>query len=131
MASEEAADPTGHDPVESLIDDVIRDILNEAGQSTKGLARGGDSMATLIETALTSAPRAMLKSSAIERLLLAQVLASALADALAPALAEALTPEIMKVLDQSTAHATKAGGTKAARTTTATTARGSSTRKKT
>ncbi|MEU7854499.1 hypothetical protein [Nonomuraea sp. NPDC049141] len=115
--------------MESLIDDVIRDILNEASQSTKVLARGGDSMATLIETALTSAPRAMLKSSAIERVLLAQVLASALADALAPALAEALTPEIMKVLDQYTVNA-KAGGAKPARTTTAT-ARGASSRKKT
>lgn len=125
MASEEAAEPTGHDPVESLIDDVIRDILNEASQSTKVLARGGDSMATLIETALTSAPRA---TSTMERLLLSHVLASALADALAPALAEALTPEIMKVLEQYTANA-KAGDVKAARTTTAT-ARGSS-RKKT
>ena len=42
MASEEAAEPTEHDPVESLIDDVIRDILNEASQSTKAFARGGD-----------------------------------------------------------------------------------------
>ena len=129
MASGEAADPTEHDPVESLIDNAIRDILNEASQSTKVLARGGDSMATLIETALTSAPRAMLKSSAIERVLLAQVLASALADALAPALAETLTPELMKVLEQYTTNA-KGGGAKAPRTTTAT-ARGTSSRKKT
>ncbi|MBB6345806.1 hypothetical protein ACWGH8_35765 [Nonomuraea muscovyensis] len=129
MASEEAAEPTEHDPVESLIDDVIRDILNEASQSTKVLARGGDSMATLIEAALTSAPRAMLKASTVERLLLAQVLASALADALAPALAEALTPEIMKVLEQYSTNA-KADEPKAARGTTAT-ARGSSSRKKT
>ncbi|WP_101786284.1 hypothetical protein [Nonomuraea indica] len=115
--------------MESLIDDVIRDILNEASQSTKVLARGGDSMATLIETALTAAPRAMLKSSTIERLLLAQVLASALADALAPALAEALTPEIMKVLEQYTTNA-KAGDSKAARSTT-TPPRGGGSRKKT
>ncbi|WP_084962805.1 hypothetical protein [Thermoactinospora rubra] len=127
MASGEAAEPSEHDPVESLIDDVIRDILNEASQSTKALSRGGDSMATLIETAITSAPRAMLKASTVERLLVAQVLADALADALAPALAEALAPEIMKVLEQYTANA-KAGDSKAAKTTT--TARGSS-RKKT
>ncbi|MFD1932953.1 MULTISPECIES: hypothetical protein [Nonomuraea] len=129
MASEEAAEPTEHDPVDSLIDDVIRDILNEASQSTKVLARGGDSMAALIETALTAAPRAMLKASTIERLLLAQVLADALAEALAPALAEALTPEIMKVLEQYTTPTTKvAGGAKPTRTTSTT--RGT-TRKKT
>ncbi|WP_433513958.1 hypothetical protein ACQP2T_62165 [Nonomuraea sp. CA-143628] len=128
MASEEAAEPTEHDPVDSLIDDVIRDILNEASQSTKVLARGGDSMAALIETALTSGTHAMPKASTIERLLLAQVLASALADSLAPALADALTPEIMKVLEQYTVNS-KATGTKATRTTT-TAARGTS-RKKT
>lgn len=128
MASEEAAEPTEHDPVESLIDDVIRDILNEASQSTKAFARGGDSMAALIETALTSTPGAMLKASTIERVLLAQVLASALADALAPALAETLTPEIMKILEQQTT-ATKPDASKTTRTT-ATAARGS-TRKKT
>jgi hypothetical protein len=39
----------------------------------------------------------------LERLLLAQTIASALADALAPALAETLTPEILKALEHRSA----------------------------
>lgn len=103
MASEEASKPGGHEPVESLIDDLIRDIFSEAGQSTKARVRSADSMATLIETALT-APRTTSGASTIERLLVAQVLASALADAIAPALADALAPEIMKALEHHTAN---------------------------
>ncbi|WP_433372838.1 hypothetical protein [Streptosporangium sp. CA-115845] len=98
MAVENADKSAGHEPGESLIDDLIRDIFSEAGQSTKSRARGGDSMAALIETAIASAPSATPMASIVERLLVTQVLASALADALAPALAEALTPEIMKTL---------------------------------
>ncbi len=101
MATEETGKPAGHEPVESFIDDLIRDIFSEAGQSTKARARGGDSMTALIETAIAS-PRATPMASAIERLLVAQVLASALAEALAPALAEALAPEIMKALEHHT-----------------------------
>ncbi|MEU7004841.1 hypothetical protein [Nonomuraea sp. NPDC046570] len=99
MASEENGDTVGHDLAESLIDDLIRDILSEAGQATKARTRGGDSMATLIEAALTTVPSTAAKSSTVERLLLAQLFASALADALAPALADALAPEIMKALE--------------------------------
>ncbi|MEU0480180.1 hypothetical protein ABZ260_13485 [Streptosporangium sp. NPDC006013] len=99
MATEDADKPAGHEPVESLIDDLIRDIFSEAGQSTKTRVLGGDSMATLIETVIASAPRTMPMASIVERLLVTQALASALADALAPALAEALAPEIMKALE--------------------------------
>ncbi|MEV8637183.1 hypothetical protein AB0395_36630 [Streptosporangium sp. NPDC051023] len=98
MASEENGKSAGAEQGESLIDDLIRDIFREAGQSTKNRARGADSIGTLIETALKSS-QATPKTSAIERLLLAEVLASTLADALAPALAEALAPEIMKALE--------------------------------
>lgn len=101
MASEDDGKPAGQEPVESLIDDLIRDIFREAGQSTKARVRGRDSMTTLIETAL-AAPRATSGASTIERLLIAQVLASALSEALAPALAEALAPEIMKALENYT-----------------------------
>ena len=100
MAPQQSDEPTGHESADSLIDDVIRDILNEAGHSTKTRAGGGD-MASLIETALVSASGTAPKTSAIERLLLTQALATALADALAPALAEVLAPEIMKALEQS------------------------------
>ncbi|MFC5749434.1 hypothetical protein [Actinomadura rugatobispora] len=100
MVSEESGEPAGHDMAESLIDDLIRDILNEAGQSTKSRARGGgDPMAALIETAIASSSNAPPRASVLERILLTQALASALADALAPALAEALAPEVMKALD--------------------------------
>lgn len=97
MASEESGGPTGNDPVESFIDDLIHDILSEAGQSAKARVRGGgEPVAALLETAIASASQP--KVSAIERLLLSQALASALADALAPALAELLAPEIVKAL---------------------------------
>ncbi|WP_031172567.1 hypothetical protein [Streptosporangium roseum] len=111
MASEENGKPAGAEPVESLIDDLIRDIFSEAAQSTKTRARGGDSITALIETALVSSPTGA-KASAIERLLIAEVLASTLADALAPALAEALAPEILKALEHRTGH-DRTGGQKA------------------
>ncbi|MET7339590.1 hypothetical protein [Nonomuraea sp. NPDC005650] len=82
-----------------MIDDLIRDILSESGQTTKARARGVDPMATLIESALASTSGMASKTSPMERLLLTQVLSSALADALAPALAEVLAPEIMKSLE--------------------------------
>ncbi|SEN46437.1 hypothetical protein [Nonomuraea pusilla] len=104
MASEDAGKPPEHDPAESLIDDLIRDILTEAGQSTKARGRGGDPMTALIETAIASASRSPSATSTMERLLVTHAIANALADALAPALAEALAPEIMKALEHSPAH---------------------------
>ncbi|MER7130997.1 hypothetical protein [Streptosporangium saharense] len=130
MASDETGNSTGHDSTDVLIDDLIRDILNEAGQSTKSRTRGGDPVAALLETALGSVSRTTQKSSTIERLLLAQVLASALADALAPALAEALTPEIMKVFEHTPSSA-PAGGRTGGRTTPASGPAKGSTRRKT
>jgi hypothetical protein len=91
----------GHDKAESLIDDLIRDILNEAGASSRSAPGGMGPMAALLETAIAS-PRAASQTSILERLLLAETFASALAGALAPALAEALAPRVMKVLEQST-----------------------------
>lgn len=109
MAQEEADKSAGQDPAEALIDDLIRDILSESGQATKGRVRGGDPMATLIETALASAGRTAPGAPAIERLLFAQLLASALADALAPALAESLTPEIVKFLESQSSEGRSRG----------------------
>jgi len=100
--AEAAGNSAGHDPAESLIDDLIRDILSEPGQATKARARSGDPLATLIETAIASAPRTEPKAATMEKLLIAQLFASTLADALAPALAEILAPEIMKALEQHT-----------------------------
>lgn len=100
MAAEQAGNTPEHDPWESVIDDAIRNILSESGASTKARARGGDLMEALSEMTRASASRAESRTSSVERLLLAQIYASALADALAPALAEALAPEIMKVMEQ-------------------------------
>jgi hypothetical protein len=100
MADESSREP-GQDHVESLIDDVIRDILNEAGASTKSAVRGRASTAALIETAI-AAPRVGSRTSTLERLLLTEAFAVALAEALAPALAEVLAPRVMKVLERST-----------------------------
>ncbi|MFI7134888.1 hypothetical protein ACIBQ1_55140 [Nonomuraea sp. NPDC050153] len=99
MAPEQTGNSSEHNPLESMIDDLIRDILSESGQTTKARARGVDPMASLIESALASTSRTASKASPMERLLLTQVLSSALADALAPALADVLAPEIMKSLE--------------------------------
>ncbi|MGV9385691.1 hypothetical protein ACWDRB_58495 [Nonomuraea sp. NPDC003707] len=99
MAPEQTGNSSEHNPLESMIDDLIRDILSESGQTTKARTRGMDPMASLIESALSSTSRTASKASPMERLLLTQVLSSALADALAPALAEVLAPEIMKSLE--------------------------------
>jgi hypothetical protein len=105
MAAEsgkEARDPeTGHDPGESFTDDLIREFFAEAGQSTKSAGRGRGAMAALLDAILTSS-RGSSAPSMLERLLLAQTIASELAHAIAPALAETLTPEIMKALEQYT-----------------------------
>ena len=119
MASDEAREPAGHDPAESLIDDLIRDILSEAGQPPKARGGGVDTMATLIEKAIVSGPSTTPKSSVIERLLLAQALASALAEALAPALAETLAPEIMKALEHYTTSEDQEGSEVASATSPA------------
>jgi hypothetical protein len=100
MASEEAGGPTNHDQRESWIDDFIRDVLNEGGKSTQARGHGDDYITTLVEKAIASAPDAADRASTIEKLLLAQALATALADALAPALAELVAPEIMKALER-------------------------------
>jgi hypothetical protein len=101
MAAEQNGDSPERDPWgESMIDEAIRDILSEAGSSTKSRARGRDPIQALIETTFASTSRTTSKASTLERLLLAQIYASALADAIAPALAEALAPEIMKVFEQ-------------------------------
>src|SRR5215813_12206994 len=99
MAAESSKQPE-QDPVEALIDDLIRDILNEASAASS-VVRGSTPMAALLETAM-SAPRAVPRTLVFERLLLAEAFASALAEALAPALAEALAPRIMKILEHST-----------------------------
>ena len=97
----------GRDPVESFTDDLVREFLTEAGQSTKFAGGGKGGRAALLEAIMASSrgpSRTSTLDSMFERLLLAQMFASELADAIAPALAETLTPEIMKSLEHHTAN---------------------------
>ena len=88
------------EPIESLIDDAIRAIFEEAGTS-RG-AHGSTSAAPLLDAVLSAAPaRGGARGSALERVLLAKTLADALADALATALSAALAPRIMNILERS------------------------------
>ena len=98
--SKESKNPdAGQDPVEAFTDDLIREFFTEAGQSAKSAGLGSGAMAALLEAAMGSPSRRAWGTSILERVLLAQAIASELADVLAPALAEALAPEIMKALD--------------------------------
>jgi hypothetical protein len=94
----ESSRQTGEDEVESMVDDLIRDIMSESGGSGESAMRGAATTTALFETALGpkgSAPR----MSMIERLLFTQAFAAELADALAPALAEQLAPRLLKALE--------------------------------
>ncbi len=97
MAGESAKD-TGQDQPESLIDDLISEILSEGSLSSQAAGRG-KATASLLETAFAST-LAGSKASMLERLLLAEAFGSALAEALAPALADLLAPRLMKYLEQ-------------------------------
>jgi len=68
-------------PIDGLIDDLIHEILNDAGPLKDGL------------------PRPEPDTPLIERVLLAEVFAGVLADALAPALAKALAPRVLQAME--------------------------------
>ncbi|WP_432840853.1 hypothetical protein [Dactylosporangium sp. CA-092794] len=103
------------DPIESLIDEAIRSILDEAGSQVA--ARSRTSAAPLLDAVLSGAP--MLgkgKASMLERVLVAEALADALAEALAPTLAAALAPKIMNMLESGSAGQSAERGRERART---------------
>ena len=106
MAGESSKESTA-DQIESLIDDLIRDIFNETGRSSGSPMRGMATTAALFETAFGST-RGANRTSMLERVLLTEAFAAELADALAPALAEQLTPRLIKVMEQLTAGAAAA-----------------------
>ena len=94
--SKESKNPdAGQDPVEAFTDDLIREFFTEAGQSAKSAGLGSGAMAALLEAAMGSPSRRAWGTSILERVLLAQAIASELADVLAPALAAdgAVAPE--------------------------------------
>ncbi|MEU7867069.1 hypothetical protein [Dactylosporangium sp. NPDC049140] len=80
-------DNGGGQPVDGMIDDLILDILNDAG-------RGVGAPASMV-------PQLPRGTPLLERVLLAEAVAGALADALAPALATALTPRILHFMEGS------------------------------
>jgi hypothetical protein len=99
----ESSKETREEQVESLIDDLIRDIFNESGGPSEFSAmRGMGTTAALFETALGSSKSAT-RTSMLERVIVAQFFASELAEALAPALAEQLAPRLLKSLEESMA----------------------------
>ena len=96
MATDSAKE-AGQDPMEAFTDDLIREFFAEAGQSSKSGRRGKGGVSVLLEAVMASDGAS--GTSLLERLLIAQTIASELAQAIAPALAESLTPEIMKALE--------------------------------
>ncbi|GGM70328.1 hypothetical protein ACFFX1_07225 [Dactylosporangium sucinum] len=99
MPAEPSGDHEQTPQVDSLIDDLIHDILSDAGRAPGAAARGRPSPASsLIDLILTQGARGA-GGSLVERVLLAEMLAGAIADALAPALAEALTPRLLQVME--------------------------------
>jgi hypothetical protein len=101
MATNSDAEETkdSKDSGESLIDELIKDILTKAEPEPKGALLEEDPVtAALTGAAVASLSRTVPKISTVERLLLVEFLASSLAEALAPAIARAIAPEIMTVL---------------------------------
>lgn len=101
MAAESSSKDPLQGPVEDLIDDLIREIFDDAGQAAKTGGRTRPAGASpLLDLVMAVAPRTSARTSVLERMLLADALAGVLADALAPALAQALVPRIMKAIGQ-------------------------------
>ncbi|MFG2041221.1 hypothetical protein [Dactylosporangium sp. NPDC048998] len=85
--------------MDSLIDDLIHDILSDAGRTTGITGRGRAGAGGLLESMMGIAPRIAPGTPLLERVLLTEALASALADALAPSLAAALAPRILQLME--------------------------------
>ncbi|WP_432972316.1 hypothetical protein [Dactylosporangium sp. CA-233914] len=84
------------EPVDALIDDLIREILDEASRSGGARPVGGvlESVMSLTSRLAPGRP-----SPLLEHILLVEALAGSFADALAPALADALAPRIVQLLE--------------------------------
>jgi hypothetical protein len=95
----ESSQETADNQVESLIDELITEILGESGVAAESPMRGKATTAALFETAFGSKRQAS-RISMLERLLIAQAFAAELADALAPALAEQLAPRLLKSMEE-------------------------------
>ncbi|GAA1807883.1 hypothetical protein HC028_21435 [Planosporangium flavigriseum] len=97
------AGKTDTDPVEPLLEELIKEIMTSTGSGLKSASPHEDAItAALTEAATVSLSRTLAQASGFDRVLLVGALAPALADALAPALAKALVPEIITALSQIT-----------------------------
>lgn len=99
-AMPESDDPGQHPPVDTLIDELISDILAGAGagRPAKSEGQSPSSQAGLFATVRSTMAAAGGDTPLLERFLLAEVFAGLLADAIAPALADVLAPRIMRAL---------------------------------
>ncbi len=93
--------------MESVIDDLIRDIFQDSGTSPGSSGRDMAATAALFEQAFGSG-RGRSRAGMLEKMLLAEAFAAELADALAPALADRLAPRLMNALDQHVADEAQA-----------------------
>lgn len=96
MAAESSKEAS-EDRVESLIDDLIYDILSEPSAAAEPSVRDA---AALFERAFGPVKGARI--STVERVVLAEAFASELAETLAPALAAQLAPRLLKALERLT-----------------------------
>lgn len=109
----ESGDKSERDPLGNFVDEIFEEIVRDAGitHTGMGIKHGKDPLAgALMEAAVAFLSQPSSRSSELERVLLAQTLATALAESLAPALADVLASEIMKVLNHHAAS--RQGGTK-------------------
>jgi hypothetical protein len=97
----ESSKGTSQDQVESLVDELMRDIFKDSGVFSESSARGMANSAALFEQAFGPG-RAGSRASVLERILIAEAFAAELAETLAPALAEQLAPRLVKALEQLT-----------------------------
>ncbi|MER6028359.1 hypothetical protein [Streptomyces sp. NPDC001851] len=98
----ESGEKSERDPLGSFIDEIFEEIVRDAGipHTGTGGRHGKDPLAgALMDAAVALLSQPPSRSSELERVLLAQALATALAESLAPALADVLASEIMKVLN--------------------------------
>lgn len=109
----ESGDKSERDPLGNFVDEIFEEIVRDAGipHNGTGVKHAKDPLAgALMEAAVAFLAQPSSRSSELERMLLAQTLATALAESLAPALSEVLASEIMKVLDHHAAS--RRGGAK-------------------
>ncbi|AOT60751.1 MULTISPECIES: hypothetical protein [Streptomyces] len=106
----ESGDKSERDPLEVFVDEIFEEIVRDAGipPAGNGAKHRKDPLAgALMEAAVAFLSQPPSRSTELERVLLAQTLATALAESLAPTLADVLASEIMKVLNQ---HAASQSG---------------------